>query len=92
LRLLFIAASVLGLAAFIFLGVRFWQYSRLWPESSTELVQLTPEKRLLLQRLMAEKKFQPNDYPPLGYTGVVTREDEARAAATVNQVIEAVLA
>jgi hypothetical protein len=92
MRFLFFAASVLGLAAFVFLGVRFWQYSRLWPESSAELVQLTPEKRLLLRRLMAEKKFRAHDYPPLGYTGAETREDEARAAAAVNRVIEAVLA
>ena len=91
MRLLLIAAFVLGLAAFVFLGVRFWQYSRLWPKPSAELVQLTPEKRLLLQRLRAENKFQPNDYPPLGYTGAETREDEARAMATVNQVIDAVL-
>ena len=91
MRLLLIATSVLGLAAFVFLGVRFWQYSRLWPKPSTELVQLTPEKRVLLQRLRAEAKFQPHNYPPLGYTGAETREDEARATAAVNQVIDAVL-
>lgn len=91
MRLLVIAISVLGLAAFIFLGVRFWQYSRLWPRPSAEVIQLTPDKRLLLQRLRAEAKFQPNDYPPLGYTGAETRGDEARATAAVNQVIDAVL-
>jgi hypothetical protein len=92
MRPLIIAASVLGLAVFVFLGVRFWQYSRLWHKSSVELVQLTPEKRRLLQRLRAEEKFRANDYPPFGYTGAETREDEARATAAVNQVIEAVLA
>jgi hypothetical protein len=92
MRLLVVAISVLGLAAFAFLGVRFWQYSRLWPKPSAEVVQLTPEKSLLLQRLRAETKFQPNDYPPLGYTGAEAREDEARATAAVNQVIDAILA
>lgn len=91
MRLLAIAISVLGLAAFAFLGVRFWQPSQLWPESSTEVVQLTSEKRVSLQRLRAETKFQPDDYPPLGYTGAETREDEARATAAVNQVIDAIL-
>jgi len=91
MRLLFIATSVLGLAAFAFLGVRFWQCSRLWPKPSDEVVQLTPEKRVLLQRLNAETKFQPNDYPPLGYTGPETPEDQARATAAVNGVIDAVL-
>jgi uncharacterized protein DUF4844 len=92
MRLFLIATSVLALAAFAFLGVRLWQYSRLWPKPSAEVVQLTPEKRVLLQRLRAETKFQPNDYPPLGYTGAETPEDQARATAAVNEVIEGVLA
>jgi Domain of unknown function (DUF4844) len=91
MRFLLMATAVLGLAAFVFLGVRFWQYSRLWPNPSDEVVELTPEKRVLLQRLKAETKFQPNDYPPLGYTGAETPEDQARATAAVNRVIDAVL-
>jgi len=91
MRFLPIAASVLGLAAIAFLGVRFWQYSRLWPEPSAEVVQFTPAKRALLQRLRAETKFRANDYPPLGYTGAETPEDQARATAAVNRVIDAVL-
>jgi hypothetical protein len=91
MRLLLIAISVLGLAALMFLGVRFWQYSRLWPKPSAEVIPLTPDKRLLLQRLRAEAKFQPNDYPPPGYTGAETHDDEVRATAAVNRVIDAVL-
>ena len=92
MRLFLIAASLLGLAAITFLGVRFWQYSRMWPEASTEVVQLTPEKRILLQRLRAETKFQPHNYPPLGYTGAETPEDQVQATAAVNAVIDVVLA
>jgi|ERR1700730_11451783 hypothetical protein len=91
MRFLLIAASVLGLAAIAYLGVRFWQYSRLWPEPSAEVLQFTPEKRALLQRLRAETKFQANDYPPLGYTGAETPEDQAPATAAVNRVIDTVL-
>jgi hypothetical protein len=92
MRLLLIAACILGLAAFAFLGVRIVQYSRLFPPPSAEVVQLTPEKRVHLQRLRAEIKFQSNDYPPLGYAGAETPQDQARATAAVNAVIEAVLA
>jgi hypothetical protein len=91
-RLLLIVVSVLGLGTIAFLGVRFWQYSQMWPEASTEIVQLTPEKRILLQRLRAETKFQPHNYPPLGYTGAETPQDQARATAAVNAVIDVVLA
>jgi hypothetical protein len=68
------------------------QYSLLFPPPSTEVVQLTPEKRVHLLRLRAETKFQPNEYPPFFYTGAETPEDGARAAAAVNDVIDAVLA
>jgi hypothetical protein len=92
MRFLLIAASVLAAVVIAFLGLRLWQFSRLWPRVSTEVVQLTPEKRAMLQRLRAEIKFLPNDYPPLGYTGAATPEDQARATAAVNGVIDAVLA
>ena len=92
MRLFLVVASVLGLATVAFLGVRMWQYSQLFPEPSTEVVQLTPEKRAHLQRLRAEAKFQANDYPPLGYTGAETPEDRARATAVVNRIVDAVLA
>jgi hypothetical protein len=92
MRLLLIAACALGLAAVAFLGVRMMQYSLLFPPPSTEVVQLTPEKRVHLLRLRAETKFQPNEYPPFFYTGAETPEDGARATAAVNDVIDAVLA
>jgi hypothetical protein len=91
MRLLIATICVLGLAAIAFAGIRLWQFSRLWPEPSNEIIQLTPEKRALLQRLKAERKFQAHDYPPLGYTGAETPEDEARANAAVERVIDTVL-
>jgi hypothetical protein len=91
-RLLLIAASLVAVVFFGFVGLRLWQYSQLWPRPSSEVVQLTPEKRATLERLKAEEKFGPNDYPPLGYTGAATPEDRVRATAAVNRVVDAVLA
>lgn len=92
MRVLLIAASVLAIVVVLCLGYRAWQFSRLWPKPSTEVVQLTPAKRIKLQRLRSEAKFGSNNYPPLGYTGAATPEDQAQAAAAVNGVIDAVLA
>src|SRR5262245_6043927 len=92
MRLLLIAACVLGLAAFVFLGTRIWQYFRLFPQPSAEIVELTSEKRAHLERLRAETKFERHDYPPLGYTGAETAPDQVLATAAVNAVIDAVLA
>jgi hypothetical protein len=68
------------------------EYSRLFPPPSAEVVQLTREKRAHLQRLRTENKFLPHDYPPLGYTGAASAEDEAQATTAVNAVVDAVLA
>jgi len=92
MRLFLIVICILGVAAVAFFAFVYWRYSRLFPAPSTEIVELTPEKRTLLQRLRAENKFQPHDYPPLGYTGAETPEDRARATAAVNGVIDAILA
>src|SRR5579864_7279613 len=92
MRSLLIAACVLGLAVFAFLGLRTMQYFRLFPPPSAEVVELTPQKRAHLQRLRAETKFQANDYPPLGYTGAETPQDQEQATAAVNAVIDAALA
>lgn len=62
------------------------------PAVSTETVPLTADKRAVLARLRAEPKFKPHDYPPLGYTGAETPEDEAVAVAAVNGVIDDILA
>ena len=79
--------GVLSLAAY-----GYWKYSQLFPEPSTEVVQLTPEKRATLERLRKEAKFRPHDLPPRGYTGAETPEDSARATAAIDRVIDAVLA
>ena len=92
MRILLLAIALLGLAVVGYVGFLYWQYTRLFPEASTEVVQLTPEKRNVLRRLRAEAKFKPHELPPLGYTGAETPEDGARATAAVNAVIDAVLA
>jgi hypothetical protein len=92
MRLMLIAASILAMVAVSFGSFRAWQYSELWPEPSSEVVQLTQEKRVILGRLRSEAKFGPNDYPPLGYTGAATPADQALGTTAVNGVIDAVLA
>ena len=92
MRLSSIAAFALGVAALPFLDPRIVQTSQPFPPPSAEIIQLTPEKRALLHRLRAEIKFQAHDYPPLGYTGAATAEDEAQATAAINTLIDAVLA
>jgi hypothetical protein len=85
-----VVITALAGAAFFALGSG--PLSRLWAQPSTEVAQLTPAKRVLLQRLRTENKFQPNNYPPLGYTQPDTPEDGATAIAAVNEVIDTVLA
>ncbi|MGJ4931640.1 DUF4844 domain-containing protein [Bradyrhizobium sp. HKCCYLS2038] len=92
MRILIVAACILGTALLAIVGFGLFQYDRLFPSPSTEVVQLTPQARDHLQRLRAERKFQPHDYPPLGYTGAETPAHEATATAAVNAVIDAVLA
>jgi hypothetical protein len=73
-------------------GFVYWKYIQLFPEPSAEVVQLTPEKRALLERLRRETKYQPHGFPPLGYAGAETLEERRRATDAVNGVIDAVLA
>ena len=84
--LILTAIAVIG-----FGGWRWW-WSSQFPTMSSEVVQLTPEKRRNLEALRAEHKFQPNDYPPLGYTGMATPEDERTATEAVDHVIDQILA
>lgn len=67
-----------------------WTYSSLASEPP-EAVHLNAEKRHALIRLRDEMKFEPHDYPPLGYTGVATPEEGVIARAALNDVIEAIL-
>lgn len=90
MKYILLAAAVLILC--VFAGVLYWKYAQLFPEPSNEVVQLTLEKRTILERLRAETKFQPHRYPPLGYTGAETPEGRVRATEAVNGVIDAVLA
>lgn len=87
----FIAALIIVVVGGL-LGFRFWQVFEDHPAPSTETVTLTEEKRDLLERLRAEAKFAPNDYPPLGYTGAAIPRDRITATMAVDGVIDAVLA
>lgn len=91
MRPLLILASILVVTAVAFVGYRALQFSRLWPPTSTETIELTPEKRTTLERLRAETKFLPYEYPPQSYTGAATPEDQARASKAVNGLIDSVL-
>jgi len=91
MRIFMIVIAIAALAAIAVLGIGYWKYMQLFPVPSKEIAQLTPEKRVLLQRLRAEIKFQPNNDPPLGYTGAETPADQLRASAAVNAVVHAVL-
>jgi hypothetical protein len=67
-----------------------WTYPGL-ASKPQEIVHLNAEKRQALIRLRDERKFEPHDYPPLGYTGIATPEEGVSARAAVNDVIEAIL-
>jgi hypothetical protein len=92
MRYLLILTCALALGAFAVVGVVYWKYTQLFPEPSNEVVQLTSEKRTILERLRKETKFRAHDLPPLGYTGAETPEDATRATNAVNGVIDAILA
>jgi len=86
---IFIVPLACALLALIVAG--WWTYSSLFSKPSQETVQLNAEKRQALIRLREEMKFEPYDYPPLGYTGIATSEEGIAARAAVNDVIEAIL-
>jgi hypothetical protein len=92
MKYLLIFVCALAVCVLVFAGFVYWKYSQLFPEPSNEVVQLTPEKRAVLQLLRKEAKFGPHRFPPLGYTGAETPEDRARAIEAVDGVIDAVLA
>jgi len=68
-----------------------WKYSHLFPKPSNETVQLDAHKRDVLSSLRKEEKFEPNEYPPLGYTDVATPEEGVVARAAVNDVLDSIL-
>ena len=51
--------GALVICVLTFAGVLYWKYAKLIPEPSSEVVQFTPEKRAVLERLKKENKFQP---------------------------------
>jgi hypothetical protein len=85
----FLALLVIALLALVVAG--WWKYSGSFPKSSQETVQLNADKRYALIRLSGERKFEPHEYPPLGYTGIATPEEGVIARAAVNDVIESIL-
>ena len=86
--MLFTLAAIILLAL---LGTGWWTYSHLSRVTPQEVVLLNSEKRLALVSLREESKFQPHEYPPLGYTGIATPEEGIVAEAAVNDVIETIL-
>jgi hypothetical protein len=89
-NLLYVVFSM-GLAALAFVGLRFWHAYSLLPSPSIEVAQLSDQAIQGLTRLRAETKFQPNDFPPVGYAGAESEADRAKASGAVNAVIDAIL-
>ncbi len=92
MRLLLIAilAGVL-LGGGIF-ALRIWWSLPRPPLTSTEVVELTAEKRQALELLRAEHKFRPHETAPWYYVGIETPQEEATANNAVHEVIDAILA
>ena len=91
MRPAFIILSIV-LVAVVAGGATAWsRYSRLFPKPSNETVQLNAQKREMLSRLRKEEKFGPDEYPPLGYTGVATPEEGVVARSAVNDVLDSIL-
>ncbi|MEP7006062.1 MAG: DUF4844 domain-containing protein [Sphingomonas bacterium] len=91
MRIILIACGALVLASIYGLAAR-GQRAAPFSAVSTETVRRTPATGARLRSLRAERKFQPNDYPPLGYVGAETPEDEKIAVAAVDKVITNILA
>jgi hypothetical protein len=92
MRVLFVIGGLLAAALVVTAAVAFVRYRQAFPAPSSEVVQLTPEKRAAIGRLRAEVKFGPHNFPPLGYTGAATPEDRALATAAVDEMLDGVLA
>lgn len=92
MRVLFIVAGIAAIALAAAAAVAFIRYRQAFPAPSSEVVQLTAEKRAAISRLRAEAKFGPHDFPPLGYTGAPTLHDRAIATAAVDEMLDGVLA
>jgi len=90
---IFLVAILVGIlvGAGVF-ALRIWRSLPRPPPTSTEVVELTREKRQALERLRAEHKFQPDEIAPWYYVGVETPQDEVTANSTVHGVIDAILA
>lgn len=92
MRLLFIMGGIVAVLIVAAATVAFVRNRQAFPAPSSEVIQLTAEKRAAIGRLRAEAKFGPHDFPPLGYTGVPTAQDRAVATAAVDGMLDAVLA
>lgn len=89
-RTLLLLMAVVTLASGTYGCVR-WRSARMFPPVSNERVTLSSDMRTQLLELRRERKFQPNDYPPLGYTGTESPDEEAEAVSAVDRVIDGVL-
>jgi len=87
--LIFAVLAVIVVACGVWIYLKFKSQ---FPPTSTEVIVLTPDSRARLTALRNEHKFQPNGFPPLGYTHAESPEDEAVLNASVNGLIDAILA
>lgn len=56
-----------------------------------ETVVLDASKRAELVALRREHKFEPNNFPPLGYTGPATPQDDRKLSSAVDALVDGVL-
>src|SRR3990167_4651063 len=92
MRVFFIIGGILAAVLVAVATLGFVRYRQAFPTPSSEVVQLTPERRVAIGRLRVEAKFGPHNFPPLGYTGAATPRDRAIASAAVDEMLEGVLA
>ena len=91
MRTLLYAILGVGFLSAILVGFGAWKYYAMFPPTSQEVIRLGDHSIRQLKRLRAEAKFQPNNFPPLGYTGPDTPADGVIASDAVNTVIDAIL-
>ena len=91
MRTLLLIGGVVIVAVIALTAAGFAHSQDVFPDPSSEVTQLTPEKRVVIGRLRTEAKFAPHEFWPLGYTGAATPEDGALATSAVDEMLDGVL-
>lgn len=92
MRTWLVAAGCLIVFAVAGVGWAILRLDSAYPAVTEERVTVTPENRCLLVQLRQEAKFEPHDFPPLGYAGPATPEDAMIMNRAVNGFLDAILA